>query len=526
MRTLAISILMLFISSSVVLGESAVDRIINKDRLIREDIKKKDEERRARIIKKFADFQKKVLNFAPGFKLKMPVSIDHAADINKLDADARMKKAKRYSAYSADNYKLRSLPYDTIKEYTASVKRGQEISVLMKPLVKKNKKYFSITRDWLLVRTSDGTEGYIPQNLVLSKNPSRKIIKSGFLTDEDAVSVRLCGLNGANSVSENTGSFMPVQYSEGENSGTEAKMMKVNTTVLNIRTEASIYSEIAGSLYKNDTVEVLEYSAHSDYYNGINSKWARIKADNFTGWVFAYYLREISENETRKNDFISYLSDGASLYVKSDILRVRDAPDDMGTVLFSIQNKDNVTITEIEDEEVTLGGKKSKWVQILDYEGWVFGAFLSEDKNSYEEGDDINNLFQVPIAEGNNYFISSKFGKRILSGKVNNHTGVDLAAACRTKVVSSADGTVLLVVRNNRNCSRCGYGNYVIVEHKNGYRTVYGHLTSVSVKTGQKLNSGDKVGTVGNTGHSYGCHLNFEIRAYEEFVDPLKYIHP
>jgi len=243
--------------------------------------------------------------------------------------------------------------------------------------------------------------------------------------------------------------------------------------------------------------------------------------------VFAYYPTEDEgAKEDKNDDLVSDLTKGAGLYVRSDILRVRDAPEDYSTVLFSLQNKDKVEITEIEPDEVTLGGKKSKWVRIkyLDYDGWVFGAFLSDNSNAFEEGDDINNIFQIPITD--DYFISSKFGKRILKGKVSNHTGIDFAASCGTNVVAAADGNVIVVVENSRNCSTCGYGNYVIVEHKNGYRTVYGHLTSISVKNGQKLNSGEKVGTVGNTGHSYGCHLHFEIRAYEEFVDPMNYMHP
>jgi murein DD-endopeptidase MepM/ murein hydrolase activator NlpD len=83
-----------------------------------------------------------------------------------------------------------------------------------------------------------------------------------------------------------------------------------------------------------------------------------------------------------------------------------------------------------------------------------------------------------------------------------------------------------MAVEDSNNCSSCGFGSYVIIEHKNGYRTFYAHLTSVSVKKGQRLNSGEEVGTMGNTGHSDGCHLHFEIRTYEEFVNPLNYMHP
>jgi len=525
LKRFEIIILFMVIPFSLVFGESSVDRILNKDKALREELKRKDEERRARILKKFEDFKKRVENFAPGMKLKLPVGLDHAQDIGKLDADAKIMKSKEYFAWAAESYKLRALPYDSIKEYTATIRRSEKVIVLMKPKVAKSRKYKSITRDWMLIKNSKGVQGYIPRNLLLRKKPQKKGMGFGMGDEYD---YRAPVDNGMFVLSQFNigGDSVP----ENSNNSREQKgeQMQVNTSVLNIRYSAGMSSAVSGKLYRGDLVRVLEYTSYYDYYNGIRARWARISADGMTGWVFSYYLvKPGSQPVNKKPDYISYLEKGKSLYVKSDILRVRDAPDDLGIVLFSLENRKRVEITDIEDEEITLGGKKSKWVQIKfeDYEGWVFGAFLSEDRNAKEEGDDINNLFQVPIEDGS-FRISSKFGKRILNGRVNNHTGVDLAAACRTKVMAAADGTVILVVHNNRNCSSCGYGNYVILQHKNGFRSVYGHLTSISVRNGAKISSGDKVGTVGNTGHSYGCHLHFEIRAYEEFVDPLKYIHP
>lgn len=516
MKTLKFLIVIMLLPFCAAMAQNSVEKVLQKDKLMREEIKKKDEERRAKILQKFADFQNKVKNFAPDLKINIPVNPDKADDINNLDASAKIKKQKEFSAYVADSYKLRSLPYDSIKEFTAEVKRGDKVSVLMKPDLSKTKSYPTITKNWLLIKTSDGAEGYIPSNLLLNNKPGTGQKKSGLIYDFELPEQI------ANPFNDNM--LVLAQYSGG---GSAAKKMKVNTPVLKVRTDPSLSAETSGSLSKNDVVEVLEYSSHSDYYNGINSKWAKIKTDYLTGWVFAHYLVEVTAGGgVVKEDLVSHLTKGAGLYVKPDILRVRDAPDDLGTVVFSLNNKDRVSVLDIEGDEVTLGGKKSKWVKIkyLDYEGWVFGAFLSKDKNAYEEGDDINNLFQVPITDG--YFVSSKFGKRILAGKASTHNGIDLAAPCGTNVVAAADGTVIYINEDSRNCTSCGYGNHVIVEHKNGYRSVYGHLTSISVKMGQKLNSGEKVGTVGNTGHSYGCHLHFEIRANEEFVDPMNYIHP
>ncbi len=526
MKKYTFLILLLMFPFFTASGGNTPDSIAQKSKLQREEIIKKDEERRAKILKKFADFQARVKNFAPDFKINIPVNPDNAEDINDEKSSTEIKKRKEYYAFAADTYQLRSLPYDSVKEYTASVSRGERVLVLMKPDVKKDRTYKSITKDWMLVRTGNNTEGYIPQNLLLGKKPVNDKKLSRMFTDRFISGIDFSFETGFNIRPDDDG-FVLAQYSGDDQDMSASKKMKVNTLALKVRSDPSLDGEIIYTLNRNDIVEVLEYSTNTDYYEGNYSKWAKIKKDDITGWVFAYYLTESRGVEGGgSNDLVSYLSKGADLYVRPDILRVRDAPDDLSTVLFSLQNKDRVEVTDIENEEITLGGKKSKWVKIKyeDYEGWVFGAFLSKDKNAFEEGDDINNIFQVPVAEGE-YFISSKFGKRILKGRESNHTGVDLAAPEGTKVVAAADGVVIYVNLDSRNCSSCGYGNHVIIEHKGGYRTVYGHLSSVSVTNGKKLNSGEKVGEVGNTGHSFGNHLHFEIRAYEEYVNPTNYIH-
>lgn len=552
-RIIAVFAALLFLSTGLT-AQSKVDQLRDREKATRDEIKRKDEERRQKIIQKFYDFQTKVLKFAPNFNIDIPVDPGQAEDIKDQNHESRPEKRKEFEAYAADSYKLRSLPYDSIKEYTGTVKRGDKVKVVMKPDMKGKKEYPSITKDWFLVRTSDGTEGYIPADLLLNKKPQpEKKKKSGFmetgagvmytLGDSGDPGVQLMWGFAADGLMYTDGMIVMAQYGGGDygRGDDESKRpgagtrMKVNTGSLKVRSDPSLEGDVIGSLYRGNVVEVIEYSSNTEYYDGHKSNWIRIRSGDFEGWVFAYYLDEAGSEEGtsggdsgKGSEFVMTEFDtGMELYVKPDILRVRDAPDDLGTVLFSLQNKDEVEIIEVDPELVSLGGKKSKWVKIkyLDYEGWVFGAFLSTDKSAFEQGDDINNMFQTPISEGD-YFISSKFGKRILKGKVSNHTGIDLAAPCGTDVKAAADGVVIMAVENYNNCGSCGYGSYVIIEHKNGFRTLYGHLSKVKVKTGQKVNSGDIIGAVGNTGHSFGCHLHFEIRAYEEYLDPASYLHP
>lgn len=109
--------------------------------------------------------------------------------------------------------------------------------------------------------------------------------------------------------------------------------------------------------------------------------------------------------------------------------------------------------------------------------------------------------------------LSSSFGERW--GRA--HKGIDLVSGNRT--IKAADaGTVTFAGVQS------GYGNVVIVDHKNGYVTYYGHLSSISVSVGQRLEQGGKIGIMGNTGRSTGTHLHFEIRKNGTAVNPLKYL--
>jgi murein DD-endopeptidase MepM/ murein hydrolase activator NlpD len=98
------------------------------------------------------------------------------------------------------------------------------------------------------------------------------------------------------------------------------------------------------------------------------------------------------------------------------------------------------------------------------------------------------------------------------------HTGVDIAWGVGTPVEATANGEVLQV----------GYtedlGNYVTLKHKYGFQTKYAHLISATVRKGQKVNSGDTIGYLGNTGLSTGPHLHYEVHLGLDYVDPMNFL--
>jgi len=136
-----------------------------------------------------------------------------------------------------------------------------------------------------------------------------------------------------------------------------------------------------------------------------------------------------------------------------------------------------------------------------------------------------------PVSSGNFTrpaagYLSSGFGTRSFEGG-EFHDGVDIAASGSVPVVAAGDGVVIRAYVSST------YGNCVFITHNiNGqvWTTVYAHLDSYNVSTGQSVSKGTKIGYMGNTGHSFGQHLHFELHKGEwnygktNAVDPQKYI--
>lgn len=118
--------------------------------------------------------------------------------------------------------------------------------------------------------------------------------------------------------------------------------------------------------------------------------------------------------------------------------------------------------------------------------------------------------------------VTSGFGWRTLYGQANNHGGIDLSAGgiYGAPIYASRAGTVIKA----EYYSNTGYGHYVIIDHGDGYTTVYGHCSEVLVREGQYVNQGDTIARVGSTGNSTGPHLHFEIRYNNQKQNPLNYV--
>jgi murein DD-endopeptidase MepM/ murein hydrolase activator NlpD len=110
--------------------------------------------------------------------------------------------------------------------------------------------------------------------------------------------------------------------------------------------------------------------------------------------------------------------------------------------------------------------------------------------------------------------VTSPFGYRW--GRL--HAGIDIGVAEGTPIHAAAAGTVVLASWNG------GYGNYTCIDHGGGMATCYAHQSSYAVSSGARVSQGQVIGYVGNTGHSFGAHLHFEVRINGNPVDPLGYL--
>ena len=112
--------------------------------------------------------------------------------------------------------------------------------------------------------------------------------------------------------------------------------------------------------------------------------------------------------------------------------------------------------------------------------------------------------------------VTSRFDYRVnpVTGRYVFHTGMDLGAAQGSNIYAMKGGTITRAAYDS------GYGNFVVIEHDNGIRTLYAHCSKLKVKAGESVKKGQVIALVGSTGNSTGPHLHLEFRKDNQRYDP------
>lgn len=243
-----------------------------------------------------------------------------------------------------------------------------------------------------------------------------------------------------------------------------------------------------------------------------------------------------SENKFLKKELISLKNDTADL--RNSLLLLNEYQHNVYKMLknedLNIQNLDikdlnNLNLPqgglfksfEINNKEDLIKNIKTN-LSLLEKEIPVQNKRLAEFENSLKKQKKKNrarpNIW--PLVDKGEGYISSNFGPRSDPKTKQNafHEGIDIAVWYNTPVLSTAYGKVVHVGWKG------GYGRTVIVDHSQGYKTIYAHLNAYKVKKGEYVKRGDIIALTGNSGRSTGPHLHYEVIFNSQVKNPLDYI--
>ena len=174
-----------------------------------------------------------------------------------------------------------------------------------------------------------------------------------------------------------------------------------------------------------------------------------------------------------------------------------------------VENSEDFSIGDIEYAKIIIGKNTLEYFKFLTNDGFI-DYFNREGKNVKKS------ILKTPLDGAK---LSSSFGmrKHPISGFNKMHKGIDFAAPIGTPIYAGGNGIVEYVGRNG------GYGKYIRIRHNNEYKTAYAHLNSYKkgISKGVRVNQGEVIGYVGNTGRSTGPHLHYEIIYQNKQINPL-----
>ena len=283
------------------------------------------------------------------------------------------------------------------------------------------------------------------------------------------------------------------------------------------------------SAHYESTEQLLNTRLRVLYENGFVNMWeVLLSAESITDFLAKYnVLATLIENDKKNleemNDQKRYIQ---GLRESADLKRLQ------------IEQAEYDVQKSKEALESAVANKTSKLNQ-LETSKTELKTLMANLKKEREKQEEIL-AKEIAAAQGNNikfsgeftwptpgvYYITAMFkDKEYYNWSGSVHKGTDIAKSGGCNIVAAQTGKV--IVASGNGAYNGGYGNYVVIDHgtKNGvrYTTVYAHMKSVSVKKGDTVVKGQKIGYMGSTGWSTGTHLHFEIRRNNVQINAMQY---
>ncbi len=193
---------------------------------------------------------------------------------------------------------------------------------------------------------------------------------------------------------------------------------------------------------------------------------------------------------------------------------IQDAEDEIQADLDKVMSVVNKLNSSSKEYEKAIERGESA---ILEYE-----HKLSGENSSFGSGTTGNMIWPVPYS---NTCVTSSYKMRTLNGITKQHNGIDI---CRDGVASYGSSIVAVKAGKVTTAYHSGYnggfGLYVVVDHGDGVKTYYAHMSRVTVNVGDYVTQGTKLGEIGNTGYSFGAHLHFGLMINGSWVNPMNYL--
>ncbi len=218
------------------------------------------------------------------------------------------------------------------------------------------------------------------------------------------------------------------------------------------------------------------------------------------------------QDEKNKNDSLlcDYEEQIESLKTQKDELLVKSVNrlDERAKIIESIISTIGVKM-KIEEDPSHSGGR------FIASEEAKYGEQLLSSTDKY-----LKLLKTTPFGRPLNTSISSKFGHRSdpFNKKKAFHEGLDFKGKTGDKIRATADGLV------KKSAYSKSWGHHIVLDHKNGYTTLFAHLNKRLVKSGSKVERGQVIGHVGTSGRSTGSHLHYEVHLDGRPINPMKFI--